>query len=166
MNKKYIVNLTQEEREQLTALVSKGKAAAYKIKHAHILLLADTNGQAWSDESIAKALSVHPNTVRGVRQRWVEQGLEAAIARKAQSCPSRPALLDGNQEAQLIALRCSAPPPGYARWTLHLLADKFVELQVVESISHETVRKVLKKTHSSRIYANATAFPPSRAQRL
>ncbi len=159
------MNLTPAEREPLTALVSKGKAAAYKIKHAHILLLADTNGPAWSDENIAKALSVHPNTVRGVRQRWVEQGLEAALARKRQSCPSRPVLLDGNQEAHLMALRCSTPPSGHARWTLHLLADQLVELQVVESISHETVRKGLKKTHSTRISATATAFPPNRAPR-
>jgi transposase len=147
MNKRYIVRLTPEERDQLKALVAKGKAAAYKIKHANLLLMADANGQGGADESIAQALSVHVNTVRGVRQRLVEEGLEAAVGRKRQSRPSRAPLLDGEKEARLIALRCSAPPPGQGRWTLQLLADHLVELQVVESISYETVRKALKKTH-------------------
>ena len=147
MNKRYIVRLMPEEREQLKALVSKGQAAAYKIKHANILLMADGDGQEWADEHIAQALSVHANTVRGVRQRFVEEGLEAAVGRKRQSRPSRPPLLDGEQEARLIALRCSTPPPGHGRWTLHLLADQLVELQVVERISYETVRKALKKTN-------------------
>ena len=145
MRKKYIIRLTGEERQQLKDMVSKGKAAAYKIKHANIMLMADANVERRSDKEIAKALSVHANTVRGVRQRFVEQGREAALERKKQSRPSREPLLDGEQEARLIALRCSAPPPGYSRWTLHLLADQLVELEVVQSISHETVRKVLKK---------------------
>jgi transposase len=147
MNKRYIVRLASEERDQLKALVSKGKTAAYKIQHANILLMADADGQGRADEPIAQALSMHANTVRGVRQRFVEEGLEAAVGRKRQGRPSRAPLLDGEQEARLIALRCSAPPPGHGRWTLHLLADQLVELQVVESISYETVRKALKKTH-------------------
>jgi homeodomain-containing protein len=146
MNKKYLVRLTEEERQQLKALVSKGKTAAYKIKHANILLMADAATQAQGDEPIAEALSVHPNTVRGVRQRFVEQSLEAAVERKKRSRPPPPRLLDGEGEARLIALRCSTPPSGYGRWTLHLLADQWVELRVVDSISHETVRQALKKT--------------------
>jgi hypothetical protein len=146
MNKKYLVRLTEEEHQQLKALVSKGKAAAYKIKHANILLMADAATQANGDEHIAKALSVHPNTVRGVRQRFVEHGLEAALERKKLLRPPHPWLLDGEGEARLIALRCSPPPSGHGRWTLHLLADKLVELRVVNRISHETVRQVLKKT--------------------
>jgi transposase len=145
MNKKYIVRLSDEERHQLTELTRKGKAAAYKIRHAHILLKADANGPAWMDERIAESFSVSINTVQGVRQRLVEQGLEAALNRKTQARPSRPPLLDGEGEARLIALRCSAPPAGHARWTLRLLADQAVALDIVEAISHETVRQTLKK---------------------
>jgi Homeodomain-like domain len=146
MNKKYIVRLTEQEREQLDALIRKGKAAAYKIKHANILLKADADGAAWSDEEIAGAFSVHPHTVAGMRERFVEQGLAAALNRKKQECPSQQPLFDGAAEAHLIALSCSEPPPGHARWTLRLLADKVVELQIVASTSHETVRRTLKKT--------------------
>lgn len=145
MNKKYIVRLTGEERAQLQEIVSKGKAAAYKIKHAHVLLKANAHEANWSDEQIAEALSTTPNTVRNVRQRFVEHGLEAALGRKKRTIPPRKKSLDGHQEARLIALRCSEPPTGYARWTLHLLADKLVELHVVDTISHETIRQTLKK---------------------
>ena len=145
MNKKYIVRLSDEERRHLTELTRKGTAAAYKIRHAHILLKADTDGPAWTDERIAESFSVSINTVQGVRQRLVEQGLEAALNRKKQPRPSRPPLLDGEGEARLIALRCSAPPAGHARWTLRLLADQAVALDIVETISHETVRQTLKK---------------------
>jgi len=146
MNKRYIVRLTAQERRGLQDMVRKGRAAAYKICHANILLLADADGPAWTDERIAEAASVHLCTVRNVRERFVEEGLEAAVARKKQCRPSRQRLLDGEKEAKLIALACSEPPQGRARWTLHLLADKMVELRVVESISHETVRQALKKT--------------------
>lgn len=145
MNKKYIVRLTNEEREDLRALISKGRAAANKIKHANILLKVDADGEVWTDERAANVFSVHPNTVRGIRQRFVEEGLDSALNRRKQSWPSRKPLLDGEKEARLIALRCSEPPQGYARWTLHLLADNLVALKVVESISHETVRQSLKK---------------------
>jgi transposase len=145
MNKKYIVRLTEQEREQLEAVIRKGKAAAYKITHANILLKADADGAAWSDEAIAAAFSVHTRTVAGIRERFVEQGLEAALTRKKQERPSQPPLFDGEAEAYLIALRCSAPPAGHARWTLRLLADKVVELDIVASASHETVRRTLKK---------------------
>jgi transposase len=145
MNKKYIVRLSDAERAQLTELTRKGKAAAYKIRHAHILLKADAAGPAWTDARIAESFSVSVNTVLGVRQRFVEQGLEAALNRKQQAHPSRAPQLDGEGEARLIALRCSAPPDGHARWTLRLLADQAVALEIVEAISHETVRQVLKK---------------------
>jgi transposase len=147
MHKKYIVRLSDEERRQLTELTSKGRAAAYKIRHAHILLKADAEGPAWTDAKIAESFSVSVNTVLGVRQRLVEQGLEAALNRKQQERPSRTPLLDGAAEARLIALRCSEPPAGHARWTLRLLADQAVALEIVEAISHETVRQALKKTH-------------------
>jgi transposase len=144
MNQKYIVRLTEEERRQLTELTRKGKAAAYKIRHAQILLQADADGPAWPDERIAESVAVSVNTVHGVRQRLVEQGLEAALNRKQQARPSRPPLLDGEGEAKRIALRCREPPAGHARWTLRLLADQAVALDIVEAISHETVRQTLK----------------------
>lgn len=146
MNKKYIVRLTEQEREQLDALMRKGKSAAYKIKHAHILLKADADGAAWSDEEISAACSVHTRTVAGLRERFVEQGLEAALNRKKQERPSQQPIFDGEAEARLIALGCSEPPQGHARWTLRLLADTVVELEIVASTSHETVRRTLKKT--------------------
>lgn len=155
MNKTYVVRLTDDERQGLLQLTKSGKTAAYKIKHAHILLQVDANGPNWSDEHVAKALHCHGNTVRNVRQRFVEQGLAAALVRKKQVKPSRPRLLDGAKEAHLIALRCSQPPAGQAKWTLKLLADKLVELDVVETISYETVRQTLKKTRLNRTCASA-----------
>lgn len=146
MNKKYIVRLSDEERQQLVDLTSKGKAAAYTIRHAQILLKADAEGPAWTDARIAESFSVSINTVLSVRQRLVEQGLAAALTRQHQAHPSRTPRLDGVGEARLIALRCSAPPTGYARWTLRLLADQAVVLEMVETISHETVRQTRKKT--------------------
>jgi len=146
MHKKYIVRLSDEERAQLTELTRKGKAAALKIRHAHILLKADANGSAWTDAKIAESFAVSVNTVLGVRQRLVEHGLEAALNRKPQQRPSRTPRLDGEGEARLIALRCGEPPAGHARWTLRLLADQAVALDIVETISHETVRQALKKT--------------------
>ncbi len=154
MNKRYVVRLTTEEREQLGALVKKGKGAAHKIKHAHILLAVDAAGPGAADETVAKALSCHVNTVRNVRQRLVEQGLEEALNRKRQERPSRERILDGRGEARLITLACSQPPAGRARWTLRLLADHLVELQVVPSISEQTVRRTLKKTNCVRTCAS------------
>ncbi|MEW5804864.1 MAG: helix-turn-helix domain-containing protein [bacterium] len=146
MNKKYIVRLTDGERQQLKELISKGKTATQKIKHANILLKIDADGEAWTDEKAADAFSVHVNTVCSIRHRFVEKGLDAALERKKQCHPSRKRrLLDGEKEAKLIALSCSKAPEGCERWTLHLLADKLVELNIVESISHETVRQALKK---------------------
>lgn len=145
MNKKYIVRLPDKERKGLEKLIAKGKTAAYRIRHAHILLKADADGPAWPDSRIAEAFSCHSRTVEGIRKRLVEQGLDAALNRKKRAMPPREKLLDGEKEARLIALSCSKPPKGRARWSLHLLADKMVELEIVESISHETVRQTLKK---------------------
>jgi len=146
--KKYKVTLTAAERQELSQLIASGKAAAQKLTHARILLKADAGpgGPAWTDQRIAQALEVNVTTV----QRFVEQGVEAALVRKKQDHPSRPPKLDGAAEARLIALACSAPPEGRKAWTLQLLADKLVELEVVDSVSYETVRQVLKKTSSSR----------------
>jgi transposase len=145
---KYIVELTSEERKELSELVSKGKAAARKITHARILLQSDASadGPSWTDKQISEAFGIHTNTVHGVRQRFVEYGLGAALDRKKQDRPSRRRLVDGDLEAHLIALRCGDPPEGADRWTLRLLAEKLVELDIVPSISHETVRQALKKT--------------------
>jgi transposase len=147
MNKKYIVRLAAQEREQLEAMVSRGRGQAYKIKHANILLAADADGPNWPDEKVAEAFRCHLGTVCNVRRRFVEQGLDASLARKKQDAPSRNPILDGRAEAHLIAPACGQPPKGRAAWTLRLLADKAVEMEIVEAISHETVRKTLKKTN-------------------
>jgi transposase len=148
--KKYVVTLSSEEREQLTAVVRKGKTAARKRLHAQLLLQADSGaeGPAWTDEAIRAAFAVHRTTVANVRQRCVEEGLQAALQRRA---PRRQyqRKLDGEQEAHLIAVACGVPPEGQKRWTLRLLANKLVELEVVDSIARETVRQTLKKTRSS-----------------
>lgn len=150
MHKTYIVDLTVEERTSLEKLVSVGRTSARRQIHARILLKADTSltGSSWSDEQIAEALDVSVSSVARVRKRLVEEGLEAALNRRAPRQP-RPRLLDGEQEARLLALACSQPPAGHARWTLRLLADQMVVLEYVESISYETVRRTLKKTRSS-----------------
>ena len=146
MAKRYIVRLSEQEQQWLQELVSTGKAAAYKIKHANILLNVDENGLAWTDSEAARVFHCHRNTVANLRQRLVEGGLEAALERKPRHKPSRQPICDGEAEAKLIALRCGDPPTGYGRWTLRLLADKAVELEIVPRICHETVRQVLKKT--------------------
>jgi transposase len=155
MARKYVVRLSVEEREALELLVKKGKTQAYRIKHANIMLAVDRDGSDWSDEEAAEAFGCHVNTVANVRQRFVEQGLEAALERKKQSSPSRERILDGEKEARLIAIACSAPPEGRSKWTLQLLADKLVALEVVERVSDQTVRRTLKKTNSSLTCASA-----------
>lgn len=148
--KKYHVTLTDDERSMLRNLLSAGKGPARLLTHARILLKADESGEspAWSDEAIRKALDVGLSTVMRVRQRFVEAGLEAALERHK---PRRDYshLVDGECEAHLVALACSAPPAGHKRWTLRLLADKLVEREYIDRISHETVRQVLKKTNLS-----------------
>ena len=151
-HKKYLVTLTDQERPWLTRLVSAGKRSALTVTRARILLQADQadGGPACEDAEIAQALDCGLRTVERVRQRFVERGLEQALGRKPQGRPSRERKLDGAAEARLIALACSRPPTGRARWTLKLLADKLVELEVFQSVSDETVRRVLKKTSASR----------------
>jgi len=150
MGKKYVVRLDESEREMLGGLVKKGrgKVLARKRLHAEILLKADEGpiGPGWTDRRVSEAFDVHLNTVQNIRQRFVEGGMEAALDRKKQLRPSRQRILDGEGEARLIAIACGAAPAGQARWTLRLLASRLVELEVVESISHETVRQRLKKT--------------------
>ena len=150
MKKKYIVTLTQEERRILQAMLSKGRAAARKLTHARILLKADAGegGPAWNDDAIAEGLEVGRATVERVRKQFVEEGFEAALDRRK---PRRQyqRKLDGDGEAHLIALACSQAPEGRIRWTLRLLAERMVQLEQVDHLSHETVRQVLKKTNLS-----------------
>jgi hypothetical protein len=148
MHKRYIVKLDKEERKQLSELVKKEKVAAKKRTYAQVLLLADCgrNGPAWKDEAIAEGCRVTVRTVENIRKRLVLEGVDAALNRKPQSRPSRQKILDGEKEAKVIALCCGAKPSGHARWTLRLLAERAVELEIVASISHETVRQCLKKT--------------------
>lgn len=146
MNKRYIVRLTPSEREDLEGLVSKGKANARKIAHAQILLKVDEDGPGWTDERAAEAFCVHTTTVRVIRERFVNEGLESALNRKPQIRSSRERTLDGAGEARLIAVACGEPPEGRARWTLQLLANRLIELKIVDTISYETVRQTLKKT--------------------
>ena len=146
--KKYRVTLAPGERDHLTALIASGKAAAKKLAHARILLKADQadGGPGWTDDRIADAVEVSVATVERVRQRFVESGLDAALTRKPQGRPSRERKLDGRAEARLIALACSTPPAGRTGWTLRMLADKLVELAVVDSVCPETVRQALQQT--------------------
>ena len=148
---KYIVRLDPQERDQLLARVNTGRAAAVKLLHARTLLKADVDagGRRSTDAEIEEALDTSGSTVHRVRQTWVEQGLEAALARQRPT-GRQYRKLDGVQEAQLIAVACSAPPEGRVRWTLTLLADKLVELDIVDTISAECVRTTLKKTTSNR----------------
>ena len=147
--KKYIVRLTEEERQTLKVIIGKGKSAAYRIKHANILLKANADGSNWPDERIVEAFECHRNTVENVRKRFVTQGLEAALERKKRLTPPRKIIIDGEREARIIAISRTTPPPGRAKWSLRRLADKIVELGIVESASHMTVQRVLKKTNSS-----------------
>ena len=150
MAKKYRVTLTEDERTLLTTLITSGSAPARTLTHARILLKADqaAGGPAWTDEAIRDALDVGLSTIARVRERFVEESLEAALHRRSNPRPHQ-RRLDGRQEAHLIALTCSAPPSGQEHWSLRLLADTLVELEVVDTISHETVRQTLKKTNSS-----------------
>lgn len=150
MVKKYIVTLNEEERQLLEQFTTTGRHAAYQINHARILLKADQNQTdgSWSDSDIQEALDISVRTIERVRQRFVEEGLQAAL--KQRPGAGRKRQIQGEQEAHLIALRCSEPPKGKGRWTLRLLADQMVELGHLESTSHETVRQTLKKTNYSR----------------
>src|SRR5512132_1326583 len=147
MHKRYTVVLSEPERARLHTLIGQGTASARALTHARILLKANQGeaGPGWTDQVIAAALEVHPTTVARVRALYVTNGLGAAVYRTAPERAYR-RTLDGEQEARLVALACSAPPDGRTRWTLRLLADRLVELQVVDSVSYETVRQALKQT--------------------
>ena len=162
MRKRYVIRLTPAEREQLKGVVHRGRQAAYRRRHAHVLLLADQgeHGPGLIDREVAERVGCSERTVEKIRERCVCEGLAAALERKPRSRERR-RVLDGEGEARLVSLACSEPPAGRARWTLRLLGDRLVELEVVESISAETVRKVLKKHHQTLaeadvVYSRAT----------
>lgn len=146
MRKLYIVRLTKQERVELQAVVKKLKGGSQKVRRAQILLKADADGPNWNDALIAEAFSCRTRTVERLRQRFVEQGFEETLHRTERKRPPVEKLLSGDQEARIIATRLGPPPKGYNNWTLRLLADKVVELGIAESVSHETVRRTLKKT--------------------
>jgi hypothetical protein len=145
MPKKYIVRLTDAERQTLSAIVAKFKGSSQKVRRAQVLLKADADGPCWTDVRIADAFDCRTKTVENIRERFVAEGFDVTLHGKPCVEP-RPKLLDGEQEAKVIAMRLGSPPPGFSNWTLRLLAEQVVALEIVESISHETVRRTLKKT--------------------
>jgi len=146
MQKKYIVRLTDEERQTLQEVVKKLKGSSQKLRRAQILLKADADGPAWTDKQIAQAFDCRTKTVENIRQRLVTEGFEATLCGKRHETAGRKPIFNGAQEAKVIALRLGPPPKGFANWTLRLLAEKVVELEMVPTVSHETVRRTLKKT--------------------
>jgi Homeodomain-like domain len=146
--KKWVVRLEPEERDRLSELVGKGKAAAYKIRHANVLLAVDESGAGpgLADEPVAHTLGIAVRSIESLRRRFVEEGLDAALGRKKRERPSIEPMFDGRKEAKLIAVACGPRPKGRARWTLQLLADRVVELKIVEHCSRETIRRTLQKT--------------------
>jgi hypothetical protein len=146
MQKKYIVRLSRQERDMLGEVVKKLKGSGQKVRRAQVLLKADADGPVWNDSRIAEAFGCRRQTVETIRQRFVETGFHETLEGKKRANPPTEKLLDGEQEAKIIATRLGPPPKGYANWTLRLLARKVVELEIVEAVSHETVRRTLKKT--------------------
>jgi hypothetical protein len=146
MQKKYIVRLNEAERQQLMEVIKKLQGSSQKVRRAYILLQTDAYGPNWTDLKIAQAYHCRTKTVENIRQRFVEGGLERALETKKRDQPPTAKLLDGEQEAHIIATRLGPPPAGYANWSLRLLANQVVELGIVESVCHETIRKVIKKT--------------------
>jgi hypothetical protein len=146
MQKKYVVRLTDQERDELRGVIKKLKGTGQKVRRAQILLKADVDGANWTDRQIAEAFSCRTRTVEKIRQRLVERGFDETLDGAERPQPPVEKLLNGDQEAKIIATRLGPPPKGYAHWTLRLLARKVVELEIVESVSHETVRRTLKKT--------------------
>jgi len=146
MNKKYIVRLTDQERHELAAVIKRLKGTSQKVRRAQILAKADADGPNWTDHRIAEAFGCRTQTVEDVRQRLVERGFREALDGRKRQTPPVEKLLSGEQEARIIATRLGSPPPGYANWTLRLLARQVVELGIVESVSYETVRRTIQKT--------------------
>lgn len=167
MPPRYRVTLTEQERKDLEALTRCGKTGAKKFIHARALLLCDAgpDGPAWAVADVAEALGVTSRTIEHLKKRFVEEGIEAALERKARENPPREVIFDGAFEARLIALACSETPEGYQRWTVRLLADKAVELEFAPSVSHMTVQRVLKKTNLSLTSANTGKSRQKGAQR-
>ena len=155
--KKYVVRLSAEERDRLEALLRKGKSPAQQLLKARILLKADVSdgGEGWSDRRIVEAMETSPSMVYRVRKQLVEEGFEAVLSRKQRAMPAVARIFDGEREAKLIALACSKPPAGRARWTLRLLEEKVVELAIVDRASDSTIGRALKKTFSSRTAASS-----------
>ncbi len=151
MQKKYIVRLTEEERETCRLTIKKLKGTSEKVRRAQLLLKTDADGPTWTDRQIAEAFSCRTQTVENIRQRFVLEGFESALERKKRPTAPTEKRLDGEQEAKIIAMRLGPPPEGYANWTLRLVARKAVELEIVDSVSHETVRQTLKKRFYARI---------------
>ncbi len=145
MQKKYIVRLTVAERATLSEVVKKLKGSSQKVRRARILLKADADGSAWTDAKIAEDVGCRTKTVENIRERFVTLGFGVTLDGKSRERGPRPKVLDGEQEAQVIAMRLGPPPTGFANWSLRLLAEKVVELEIVDSISHETIRQTLKK---------------------
>jgi hypothetical protein len=145
MLKKYIIRLTDEERQTLRHVVAKFKGSSQKVRRAQVLLKADADGPGWTDAKIAEAFGCRTKTVENIRERFVTEGFEITLNGQPKQ-PSCRKLLDGEQEAKVIAMRLGSPPPGFANWSLRLLAQQVVALEIVESISYETVRRTLKKT--------------------
>jgi hypothetical protein len=160
VNKKYIVRLTDQERTELAAVIKKLKGTSEKVRRAQILLKADADGPNWTDHRIAEAFGCRTKSVENIRQRLVERGFSAALDRSQRETPPVEKLLSGDQEARIIATRLGSPPPGYANWTLRLLARKVVELGIVESVSYETVRRTLKKTGMTNRKIEYWVIPP------
>jgi hypothetical protein len=160
--KKYVVRLSAAEREQLGALIGKGKSPAQRLLKARILLKADVGeaGDGWSDSRIIEALETNSAMVFRARKQLVEEGLAAVLSRKPRATPSVPKIFDGEKEAKLIALACSTPPKGRARWTLRLLEKKVVELHIVARASDSTIGRTLKKTLSNRIASSSGSSRP------
>jgi hypothetical protein len=147
MQKKYMVRLSEDERRTLAGVVKKLDGSSQKVRRAQVLLKADADGPAWTDARIAEAFGVRTKTVENIRQSLVERGFEVTLNGKPRQQPATPKLLDGEQEAKIIATRLGSPPKGYAHWTLRLLARKVVELEIIDSVSRETIRRMLKKRH-------------------
>ena len=168
MSPRYRVTLTKEERKELEAMTHRGKTHARKFIHARALLLCDagSDGPAWNVSDVAEALGVSSRSIEHLKKRFVEEGLEAALERKAREKPPRDIIFDGAFEARLVALACSDTPEGHRRWTVRLLADKAVELGIADSVSHMTVQRILKKTSLNLTSANTGKSPPKGARPL
>jgi hypothetical protein len=158
--KKFVVKLSEAERNHLQGLINKGKSPAKRLLKARILLKTDAgaHGEGWSDGRVVEALDTNMSMVTRVRQQFVEEGLEAVLSRKERAAPAITPIFDGEKEARLVALACSTPPEGRARWTLRLLEDKVVELGIVERASDNTIGRVLKKTRFSLTAKSSGSF--------